>query len=251
MSPEQFEYLNQNLNTMLSVIRDAINTAQDRPDQVELPAQQVVTRVLTGRRGRPRIEINQQYLAGALDLRNPAHIAPIIEASRRTIFRRAVDYGIRPPGQPVAIRVADENGQIQTRYLGRQSRCTMSNDEIDMLMRRTLTLFPNFGREMLSGYFRGLGHTIPRQRVRESFDRVNGPGAEIGRRRIQRRVYKVAGPNSLWHHDGHHSTSFSAQNFVLLKPKVRTNSVEDRYPLFRRWIFQTGPRDSVCGQQPS
>ena len=46
---------------------------------------------------------------------------------------------------------------------------------------------------------------IQRQRVRMSMQRVNAVGVSMRTvHRMQRRTYKVAGPNSLWHIDGNH-----------------------------------------------
>ncbi|XP_063397451.1 uncharacterized protein LOC134681741 [Mytilus trossulus] len=48
---------------------------------------------------------------------------------------------------------------------------------------------------------------LPRQRVRDGCSRVDPGGCALRsllRKNIQRRTYKVAGPNSLWHFDGNH-----------------------------------------------
>jgi hypothetical protein len=74
-------------------------------------------------------------------------------------------------------------------------------------MEQVLELFPNFGRQMLDGHFRFLGHHVPRSRILESYARVHGaPTTMFGAKRIQRRVYSVPGPNSLYHHDGQHGS---------------------------------------------
>ena len=47
--------------------------------------------------------------------------------------------------------------------------------------------------------------TVPRHRVRASIHRVDPINTAIRRSvTVQRRVYHVEGPNSLWHIDGHH-----------------------------------------------
>jgi hypothetical protein len=202
---DTYEYLNNSLNEMLCILRERIEAASDVPDQSTVPAQQLVTRVRTGRRGRPRLEINQQYLQLSMDHEPTTEIAPVVGASTRTIARRAVEYGIRQPGTPVAIRTVDANGSPQVAYPGRTARRTLSNEAMDALMQEALTIFPSFGRQMLDGFFKARGHKVTRTQISASFQRVNGTGPEFGQPRIQRRVYKVAGPNSLWHHDGHHS----------------------------------------------
>lgn len=48
---------------------------------------------------------------------------------------------------------------------------------------------------------------MPRERIIESYLRVYGTPGVFGDRAIHRRVYTVAGANSLWHHDGQHGMS--------------------------------------------
>ena len=50
------------------------------------------------------------------------------------------------------------------------------------------------------------GVTIQRQRVRDAMERVDPAGVALRalQPQLQRRQYKVAGPNSLWHIDGNH-----------------------------------------------
>jgi hypothetical protein len=76
---------------------------------------------------------------------------------------------------------------------------------VDTIVLSQLEMFPNFGQSMMAGSLRVEGLNIPRQRVRDSYDRIQGgPTARFGQRHIHRRAYQVAGPNSLWHHDGQH-----------------------------------------------
>ncbi|KAJ3832090.1 hypothetical protein F5878DRAFT_511805, partial [Lentinula raphanica] len=58
---------------------------------------------------------------------------------------------------------------------------------------------------MINGHLRHLGHHVPRDRIRASYERVTGAPAYLTSRPVQWRTYHVAGPNSLWHHDGQHS----------------------------------------------
>src|SRR2546430_4608576 len=58
---------------------------------------------------------------------------------------------------------------------------------------------------MMMGALQSEGIQITRQRLRDSIRRVDALGA-VNRwiNIIPRRTYKVAGPNALWHIDGHH-----------------------------------------------
>jgi hypothetical protein len=64
---------------------------------------------------------------------------------------------------------------------------------------------PERGEVMVNGCLRAAGLRVPRQRLRDSLNRVD----EEGRKRrthgtVRRRVYSVPGPHHLWHMDGYH-----------------------------------------------
>jgi hypothetical protein len=186
-----------------------IRAAQE--DQIQrqgaLVASSLVTAVRIKARGRPRKHINLDYLQFALNSGPSTHIASLLDVSTITIRRRALESGIRQPGQAVTVYSRNSEGELTRSYPGRRGprNPAVSEETIDSVMSQALSQFPNIGGNMLIGHFRSLGHTFTRDQLRESFKRVNGPPAEFGQRRIQRRTYKVAGPNALWHNDGHHS----------------------------------------------
>lgn len=175
--------------------------------------------VHTGRPGRPRREINPEFLALGLDLRGPRGLAPVFDCSARTIRRRALDYGIAQPSPPVYIEYEDEETGQRVRLYHPEREQTpsssMSDIDLDNVMRHILKIFPSFGRRMITGHLRHMGHQIPRERIRASYERVQGAPAMLISRSVTRRVYRVAGPNALWHHDGQHSQSAS---YFLFSP---------------------------------
>jgi hypothetical protein len=85
---------------------------------------------------------------------------------------------------------------------------------------------------MLCSYLQSQGFYVTRQRIIDSFLRVNGAPAEFGRQRIERRPYSVPGPNSLWHHDGNHSTHIELQLGVPSDklPMNSSDPLEDHHP---------------------
>jgi hypothetical protein len=200
-----FNYFIENISSLVSILQEAIDAATDMPRVI--PSENLVTHQRTGRRGRPRIQFNETFLATALDLRSPADIAPVVGASSRTVRREALRMGLRAAGAPVYVDNTDADGNQVRIFQGRQSvsSAELSDAQLDVLIHEALTLFPDFGRAMISGFLKSKGHDVPRRRIKASFERVNGPPAEFGRRRIERRKYQVPGPNSMWHHDGHHS----------------------------------------------
>ena len=189
---------------MLQSLEAATRESRDPP-----PAEAIIVSrpIYTGRPGRPRIEINPIFLEEALDLRGPSGIAPVVRAASRTIRRRALEHGLVEPGPPVYVDTPDPNNPghfIRTYSSSTPVVTTMTNEQLDTLVFQALNIFPSFGRRMLDGFFRAIQEHVPRERIRASYERVRGAPASLINRPIERRVYQVAGPNSLCHHDGQH-----------------------------------------------
>jgi hypothetical protein len=81
----------------------------------------------------------------------------------------------------------------------------ITDEQLDNIIRGLRAEHPFFGQVLLMGSLRSLGIRIPRQRLRDSLQRVDTYGI-LNRwsNIIPRRVYSVAGPNCLWHIDGNH-----------------------------------------------
>ena len=191
---------------MIACLDNAVLLSSDPPDA---PPLQTSYTVHTGEPGRPSIQIPPGMLAAALGLRGPSHLTQIFDCSARTIRRRALEYGLAEPGPPVYVEYEHDDGTI-VRFYSSSSGATsnISADELDEITAQIVDIFPNFGRRMIDGHLKHLGHRVPRSRVQASYSRVHGaPASSFGPRRIQRRVYSVPGPNSLWHHDGQHGKS--------------------------------------------
>lgn len=191
------------IHEMLNLIDDATRVSADPPEDCSIS---IATRVRTGQDGRPSIYVDPEFLATSIALRGPTHAAAIIGCSARTARRRAIELGLVQAGPPVYVDHVDEGGRT-TRFWTSStgSVSNLSDDDLDAMTHQIIETFPSFGRRMIDGHFKHLGHRVPRRRLQESYTRVHGPpiGA-FGPRRIHRRVYKVPGPNSLCHHDGQH-----------------------------------------------
>ena len=202
----EYGVLQQSITAMVGQLDEARHLSSDPPDGPNL----VVSRsVATG--GRPRLEIDPHFLAQALDLRGTTHLAAVFNCSARTIRRRALRYGLAQPGHPVYVNTPQPDGTV-TRSYSSTSRpvSTLTDEQLDTLLTSILEVFPDFGRRMLSGRLKAGGHHVPRARITASYLRVHGSPGGFGIRFIPRRPYKVAGANSLWHHDGQHGNhSFS------------------------------------------
>lgn len=197
---------------MVDALETAVTVSADRPD---VPPVQFGGTLSSGPTGRPKFDIQPEHLA-MLSTGRTTHqeIADLyqLECSARTIRRRLLDYGLSAPGPPVYVDEVREDGSTLRVYsAGRSSDLSrMSDGELDDVMLTIYEQFPSFGRRMIDGYLMALGERVPRRRILESYHRVIGPPVStFGNRRIQRRIYSVPGPNSLWHHDGQHGKSDS------------------------------------------
>ena len=187
---------------MVQALDDACNQSQD---PVDAPPLVVTWEAQSGRPGRPRKEVDPQFLAFALDLRGPKEVGEALGLNPRTVSRRAVEYGIRDPGVPVFQNVDHPDGTSSRIHQSSTAPVsTLSDQDLDAVVAHILESFPHFGRSMLSGQLRAMGHRVPRERLRQSFIRVHGVSGVFGGRAIHRRKYQVPGANSVWHHDGQH-----------------------------------------------
>lgn len=181
------------------------NAAHRSSDPYSGPPLPIVAKAKTGRRGRPRHEINPDFLGHALEMGTQADIATAIPSSARTVRRRILEQRLRDPGvAPFTVEVDDNGGLTRVHHVQPQIDATLSDEALDRLVARILQDFPDLGRSMIRGVLRSSGHDIPMKHITASYTRVHGTGGRFGRRAIHRREYNVPGANSLWHHDGQH-----------------------------------------------
>ncbi|KAJ7631611.1 hypothetical protein DFH06DRAFT_1004926 [Mycena polygramma] len=184
----------------------------------------VIQTVTTGRAGRPRIEIDPDFLRWAYSQRTTAGIHRFLGVSRSTVRSALLRHGINVLPNPEPVNDTDTEDDLLdpdlpiptqlpsavedlappqvASYTGPLSN--LSDDELDLLLLRLRSHFRRAGLGMLDGMLRRLGHRVPRERVRQSLLRIDPVRRIFERIRIRRRVYSVPGPNSLWHHDGQH-----------------------------------------------
>jgi hypothetical protein len=192
-----------NIQNILADIDSAVQRSSDPADSHT----EVVTVVKTGRRGRPRIVIQKEWLATALQLRGPQGIAMSlpIKVSARSVRKNALQHGLVEPGEPLFTEHTLDDGSTTRVWLPRnQGFSSIADADLDAMVFLILESFPNYGRAMVSAELLRRGHRVQRYRVRAAYIRVHGAPRAWGQRNIPRRPYSVAGPNSLWHHDGQH-----------------------------------------------
>ena len=81
----------------------------------------------------------------------------------------------------------------------------ISDQELDAIVSTIKHTFPNCGNKQLQGHLLSQGYRVQQQRIRDAQRRIDPEGSVIRRLRvINRREYRVAAPQSLWHMDGNH-----------------------------------------------
>ncbi|KAF4569538.1 hypothetical protein EYR36_009332 [Pleurotus pulmonarius] len=200
---EERATITSSLDNMISHLEDAAHRLADPPNAPFFPTT-LITR--TGKPGRPRIDIDPNLLSVAYELRGPAHLADVFGVHPRTVRRCILEQGLAEPGEPVYIDYEQPDGTIAGVYRSSTgASSSITDDELDATVLYILEAFPGFGRHMIDGHLKFLGHHIPRSRIEASYTRVHGaPATGYGPRRIEYCVYKIPGPNSLWHHNGQH-----------------------------------------------
>jgi hypothetical protein len=121
------------------------------------------------------------------------------------VRRRALEHGLVDPGDPVYTEEDQPDGTISRTFTSSTHPVSnITDQQLDSFINDILEIFPAFARRMIAGCLKASGYHVPRERIAASFLRVHGSSGVFGDRSIHRKVYKVAGANSLWHHDGQH-----------------------------------------------
>lgn len=140
--------------------------------------------VLEGRRGRPKLGIQQDQLEYLLHLGSSCpKIADTLGVSLSTIRRRMNEFGLCV--SELYFRITDQ--------------------DLDLLVSQIKEEFPNCGYRLMHGHLVHRGHRVSQSRIREALHMVDPEGVAIRwSSAVERRKYSVASPLSLWHLDGNH-----------------------------------------------
>lgn len=174
LKPQDGTIILSSIATMTEELNVAKARSIDVPDAPPAPA---VYCEHTGKRGRPKVVIDQAVLAQSLQYRGTTALGNLFGCSARTVRRRALDAGLAQSGQPVYVETEDEEGNTVRFYSGRQSTSAndVPDDQLDLMMTQILTAMPTIGRRLIMGRLTFLGHPVPRSRVEASYNRVHGP----------------------------------------------------------------------------
>ncbi|KAE9388731.1 hypothetical protein BT96DRAFT_1003909 [Gymnopus androsaceus JB14] len=226
--PDQSEW--QTLRTNLKLILLDIHSLHDEgTEQSHHGRPTIVSSEQTGRPGRPCTVINRDFLSWAYTQRTTSGISQFLGLSCNTVRQSLLDYGLAPSGAnpfPSNTNDAEVEGDIlnpapsnahtqeelpaEVRNVASSIASSsgylsnISDEDLDRLVRELHPHYPRAGIQILDGMLRNLGHILPRERIQQSLIQVDPVHQVFERIRIRRRRYNVPGPNSLWHHDGHH-----------------------------------------------
>ncbi|KAF9016217.1 hypothetical protein BDP27DRAFT_1378770 [Rhodocollybia butyracea] len=91
---DELTTMQTSIQNMLSALEDVAKRSQDIIEHAPIVPVELSR---SGRRGRPRKEINSNILETGLQLRGVTHLAPVFDCSPRTIRRRALEHGLVQP----------------------------------------------------------------------------------------------------------------------------------------------------------
>lgn len=134
--------------------------------------------------GRPRYDVPEDQLQFLLESKfTVPQISSLLGVSIRTVRRRMEQYNL----------------SVRSFY------SSMSDQELDAIVRSIQTRFGLCGNRQMNGHLLARGIRVQQHRVRESQRRVDPSGCVMRRLvTINRRQYSVNGPLALWHIDGNH-----------------------------------------------
>jgi hypothetical protein len=190
---------------MLRALEESASASQDDFTGDPIPLAKTVR---SGQPGRPRIEIDEQWLAYANQGMTTKDIANAIGCAPRTVRRRLLQYGLSEPAPPVIQYVERPDGTYAKEWHPTgPTRSAIRNDpeRLDNIVKGILDCFPNYSLAMVKAALMTEGHDVSRDHIRASLIRVRGLQPRFINRPIERRIYSVPEVNSLWHHDGNHS----------------------------------------------
>ena len=136
--------------------------------------------------GRPKYNIPKAVLVNLREVGYTwAQIASMLMVSRWTVARRVSAYGLREM----------------------QRFSDITDDELYDLMHNFILEHGNFvGFSIICGHLKSLGLKVQQRRIKEMLRQIDPESSRLcWALVVSRRAYSVAGPNSLWHVDGHHS----------------------------------------------
>ena len=216
------EEVNIILINLASMRNDLQVTIQEQLEESHNGFPTVVAEVLPeSGPGRPKVHIDPTYLAYAITQRTISGIAEHLQVHRATVRRRLLEYGLIQAPSTMSDDRAEPSADSAVSAGPAVLSTELTDDQLDQLIRMLRSHYPRAGNSMLDGMLRTMGYRITRTRIAASLTRLDPVRRVFQPIRIQRRQYKVAGPNALWHHDGQHGQY--NQRALLLRELTQRN----------------------------
>ena len=167
-----------------SVINDVVDNLQNTDSFSTMTITTEATLVSDGSVGRPKFDISELQLRTLLEENfSVPDIAKILGVSVSTIRRRMTDFGLSVH-------------QMYTK---------ISSEELQRIIGEVQSKHPYWGNRMMNGYLKSIGIRVPFHCIREAQVLADPEGSFMRRLRfLNRRHYRVPGPQWLWHIDGNH-----------------------------------------------
>ncbi|KAF7326242.1 Integrase catalytic domain-containing protein [Mycena kentingensis (nom. inval.)] len=170
-------------NEMLSAVQQLLQPLEEFLYNPPPPVRTAIQTEHTGRRGRPRYQLDLPRIHQLHDLgASYDDIAKAMGVGRATIYNHFAEAGV-PTARLAYTEIEDE--------------------KLDELVAEISLNHPFVGSKIIGGHLEGRGIHLPLRRVQDSLRRVDEIGVLVRwAGNLKRRVYKVRGSNALWHHDG-------------------------------------------------
>lgn len=207
---------------MILYLDEAMNASADNLDALPIPFSKQVSKDILS-----HLYMNispEDFAVLSADCTTWMQLAKIYNCDPCTIRRQLLEYGISRPGSPVYTNKVNPDGNIiKTYHSGISSKLSnITNMELDTIMLEIHQQFLSFGQRMIGGYLMQLDHQVLQSCLLDLYHQVVGSSPHIfGPCCLQRQVYSVPGPHSLWHHNGQHGGFF---HFYLL---LMSNIIQD------------------------
>jgi hypothetical protein len=136
-----------------------------------------VTHLHTGHRGCPKIIINAEWLAWAVNHQSTAQIARFLGVSVHTVSKAMVDYSLRAPLEPPILQTVSETNPPTITFTQIHSYTAhvlqWTDEELDYEIQLLHHHFPNAGITMLHGHFCQMGENVPHEQIHQALNQIS------------------------------------------------------------------------------
>ncbi len=203
-SDEYITIINARLDTMKSSLAATLFISNNPPTHP--PLLQPKSKVYTGRKGRPRADINLTILGLLTQTHgSAARIADLFGTHPWTVTHHQQHAGFKEARQAPFQMVVDANGHEHMIYTPTRLKMSdIDDEELDKLIDEILGRCPGYGCGQIKDALDHLGHRVCRQCIATAKKRVNGLNLTFGQRLLTWKNYYMPSANSMWHHDSNH-----------------------------------------------